>query len=77
LQAAFADINIAKDRPYTQKESAMNQTNGMIRNLVAKRFMALSVVVLALTWNQSVAAHCDTVDGPVVERHGGHSRTET
>jgi len=44
----------------------MNQTNGMIRNLVAKRFMALSVVVLALTWNQSVAAHCDTVDGPVV-----------
>ena len=38
----------------------------MIRNLVAKHFMAASVAVLALTWNRPVAAHCDTLDGPVV-----------
>jgi hypothetical protein len=44
----------------------MNQANGMIRKLIGKRFLAASVAVLALTWNQLVAAHCDTLDGPVV-----------
>ena len=34
----------------------------MIRNLV----VAASVALLALTWSRPVAAHCDTLDGPVV-----------
>jgi hypothetical protein len=34
----------------------------MIRNLV----VVAAVAVLTLTWNRSVAAHCDTLDGPVV-----------
>ena len=37
-----------------------------IRTLAAKRLMATSVAVIALTWNLPVAAHCDTLDGPVV-----------
>jgi hypothetical protein len=44
----------------------MNQANEMIRNLIGKRFMAASVAVLALFWNKPLAAHCDTLDGPVV-----------
>jgi hypothetical protein len=44
----------------------MNQTNGMIRNLMGNRFMAASVAVLALIWSEPLAAHCDTLDGPVV-----------
>ena len=38
----------------------------MNRNRSSKRFLAASVAVLALTWNQPVGAHCDTLDGPVV-----------
>lgn len=34
----------------------------MIRNLV----VAASMALLALTWSRPVAAHCDTLDGPVV-----------
>lgn len=34
----------------------------MIRNLV----VTASVALLALTWSRPVAAHCDTLDGPVV-----------
>jgi len=38
-----------------------------IRNLAAKRVLAASsAAILALTWNLPVAAHCDTLDGPVV-----------
>ena len=44
----------------------MNQLNGMIRNPMLKRLMAASVAVLALIWNKPLAAHCDTLDGPVV-----------
>ena len=44
----------------------MNQANEMIRNLIGKRFMAASVAFLALIWNKPLAAHCDTLDGPVV-----------
>ena len=44
----------------------MNQANEMIRNLIGKRFMAASVAVLVLIWNKPLAAHCDTLDGPVV-----------
>ena len=34
----------------------------IIRNLV----VAVLVALLVLTWNRPVAAHCDTLDGPVV-----------
>lgn len=36
------------------------------RSLAAKRLMAAAVAALALTWSLPVAAHCDTLDGPVV-----------
>lgn len=37
-----------------------------IPSVAAKHFIAAMAAVLALTWNLPVAAHCDTLDGPVV-----------
>jgi hypothetical protein len=37
-----------------------------IRTHAAKRLMATSAAALALAWSHPVAAHCDTLDGPVV-----------
>jgi hypothetical protein len=37
-----------------------------IRNLIAKRLIAASAAALALIWSLPAAAHCDTLDGPVV-----------
>lgn len=37
-----------------------------IRAIVASRFMAVSLAALAFIWNLPAAAHCDTLDGPVV-----------
>jgi hypothetical protein len=37
-----------------------------IRNLIAKRLIAASAAAFALIWSLPAAAHCDTLDGPVV-----------
>lgn len=37
-----------------------------LRDLVASRFMAALLAALAFIWNLPAAAHCDTLDGPVV-----------
>lgn len=36
------------------------------RNHIAKHLIAASAAAFALIWNASAAAHCDTLDGPVV-----------
>ena len=36
------------------------------RNIVVKCFVAASLMASALIWSLSAAAHCDTLDGPVV-----------
>ncbi len=44
----------------------MNQAIRKIRNPMSKYFLAALVAVLTLIWNKPLAAHCDTLDGPVV-----------
>ena len=44
----------------------MNRASRMIRNPMPKYFLAALVAVLTLIWNKPLAAHCDTLDGPVV-----------
>ena len=44
----------------------MNQASRMIRNPMPKYFLAALVAVFTLIWNKPLAAHCDTLDGPVV-----------
>jgi hypothetical protein len=37
-----------------------------VRNLIAKCFFTVSAAACALIWSLPAAAHCDTLDGPVV-----------